>query len=318
MGRSDEPVPEERKLMKLVRLSVAVVAAFALAAPVAVAQAPFPNTIPLPNGWRPEGIAVGEGTTFYAGSIPSGAVYRGDLRTGTGSILVQAAAGRAATGLKFDRRRLFVSGATTGKAFVYDANRGGLIREYQLATGAGATFVNDVVVTKDAAYFTDSNRAVIYKLPLASDGTPGPAAQPVTLTGDFQLVTGFNLNGIVASPDGKTLLSVQTNTGRLFRIDPSTGATHAVDLGGATLVNGDGLLLQGKTLYVVQNSNNRIAVVRLAPDLGSGTLTRVITSPNFDTPTTVALFGSRLYAVNARFSTPPTPTTTYSVVQVRR
>ena len=304
--------------MKLVRLSVGVVAAFAIAAPVAVAQAPFPNTIPLPNGWRPEGIAVGEGMTFYAGSIPSGAVYRGDLRTGTGSILVQAAAGRAATGLKFDRGRLFVSGATTGKGFVYDANTGGLIREYQLATGAGATFVNDVVVTKDAAYFTDSNRAVIYKLPLASDGTPAPAAQSVPLTGDFHLDTGFNLNGIVASPDGKTLLSVQTSTGKLFRIDPSTGATHTVDLGGATLTNGDGLLLQGKTLYVVQNFSNRIAVVGLAPDLGSGTLTRVITSSNFDTPTTVALFGSRLYAVNARFSTPPTPTTTYSVVQVRR
>jgi sugar lactone lactonase YvrE len=305
--------------MKLVRLSVVAIAAFALAAPGALAKAPFPTTIPLPDGWQPEGIAVGEGTTFYVGSIPTGAVYRGNLRTGSGSVLVQGMAGRAATGLKFDRGRLFVSGATTGKAFVYDANTGGLIREYQLAMGGGATFVNDVVVTKDAAYFTDSNRAVIYKLPLAGDGTPAPAAQPVPLSGDFQLGTGFNLNGIVASPDGKTLLSVQTSTGRLFRIDPSSGVTQTVDLGGATLMNGDGLLLQGKTLYVVQNFSNRIAVVRLAPDLGSGTLTGAITSsPSFDIPTTVALFGSRLYAVNARFSTPPTPTTTYSIVQVRR
>ena len=84
------------------------------------------------------------------------------------------------------------------------------------------------------------------------------------------------------------------------------------------MTNGDGLRLHGKTLYVVQNFSNQIAVVGLAPDLGSGTLNRAITSPNFDIPTTVALFGSRLYAVNARFSTPPTPTTTYSVVQVRR
>jgi sugar lactone lactonase YvrE len=298
------------------RLIAALVAAAAVAAPVALAKAPFPQTIALPNGWQPEGIAVGNGHTFYVGSIPTGAVFKGDLRTGTGSVLVQGAAGHAAIGLKFDRGRLFVSGGTTGKAFVYDAGTGALIGVVQLAVGPGATFINDTVVTKDAAYFTDSNRAVVYKLPLAGDGTPAAAAQVIALTGDFQLMNGFNLNGIVASPDGKTLLAVQTNTGKLFRIDPSTGATHLVDLGGATLPNGDGLLLQGKTLYVVQNTNNQISVVQLAPDFGSGTVSRTITSRSFDTPTTVARFGNRLYAVNARFSTPPTPTTTYSVVQV--
>ena len=245
-----------------------------------------------------------------------GAVYSGDLRTGKGAVLVQGVAGRAATGLKFNRGRLFVSGAGTGKAFIYDAKTGALIREYQLA--AAPTFINDVAVTKDAAYFTDSNRAVIFKLPLGNGGTLPAAAQTLSLTGDFQLVAGFNLNGIVASPDGKTLIAVQSNTGKLFAIDPNTGATRLIDLGGATLVNGDGLLLHGKTLYVVQNQNNRIAVVSLAANLGSGTVTRTITSPGFDIPTTVASFGSRLYAVNARFTTPPTPTTTYSVVQVKR
>jgi outer membrane protein assembly factor BamB len=300
------------------RLIVALVAATALAAPVALAEAPFPDTISLPNGWQPEGIAVGDGTSFYAGSIPTGAVYEGDVRMGTGSVLVQGATGRAATGLKYDRGRLFVSGAFTGKAFVYDASTGDLIREYQLAAPGSAPFINDVAVTKDAAYFTDSSHDVIYRVPLASDGTPAQDAQTVRLTGDFQLVGGFNLNGIVATPNGKSLLAVQTNTGELFRIDPGTGATDAVELGGATLTNGDGLVLQGKTLYVVQNFDNLIAVVDLAPDLGSGTLVRTIASSSFDTPTTAARFGSRLYAVNARFSTPPTPTTTYGVVQVRR
>jgi len=300
------------------RLIAVLVAATALAAPVAVAKAPFPATIPLPNGWQPEGIAIGHGKTFYVGSIPTGAVYSGDLRTGKGSVLVPAAGGRAATGLKVDHGRLFVSGAATGKAFVYDARTGSLIREFQLASGPGPTFINDVVVTKDAAYFTDSNRAVLYKLPLVQGGTPAAAAQILPLTGDFQLASGFNLNGIVATPDGRTLLAVQSNTGKLFRIDPTTGATHAVDLHGASLTNGDGLLLQGKTLYVVQNSNNQIAVVTLAHDFASGTVTGTITNPNFDVPTTVARFGGRLYAVNARFSTPPTPDTTYSIVQVRR
>jgi hypothetical protein len=129
---------------------------------------------------------------------------------------------------------------------------------------------------------------------------------------------GFNLNGIVASPNGKVLIAVQTNTGKLFRIDPATGATQLVDLGGASLSNGDGLLLQGKTLYVVQNVANRITVLQLAPDLAGGSVAGTITSPSFDVPTTLARFGNRLYAVNARFTTPPTPTTPYSIVQVRR
>jgi sugar lactone lactonase YvrE len=114
------------------------------------------------------------------------------------------------------------------------------------------------------------------------------------------------------------LVAVQTNTGKLFRIDPDTGATRLIDLGGATVTNGDGLLLQGKTLYVVQNVDNRIAVVQLAPDLASGTVVGTISSPSFDVPTTLARFGDRLYAVNARFTTPPTPTTPYGIVQVRR
>ena len=107
---------------------------------------------------------IAGGTTFYVGSIPTGAIYRGNLRTGTGAPFVQAATGRAAIGVEHDRGRLFVAGGDTGKGFVYDARTGTLLRELQLATGGGATFVNDVVVTKRAAYFTDSNRPVLYRL----------------------------------------------------------------------------------------------------------------------------------------------------------
>jgi sugar lactone lactonase YvrE len=273
---------------------IAVLAAVAaLAAPAALAKGSFPAVIPLPDGWQPEGIATGRGTTFYVGSIPTGAIYRGDLRTGKGAVFIQGATGRAATGLKYDHNRLYVSGAGTGKAFVYDATTGKLLKEYQLATGAGATFVNDVVVTRTGAYFTDSNRAVIYRVPLDL----GPA-QTIPLTGDFRLVSGFNLNGIDATANGKTLVAVQTNTGELFTIDPATGVTHRVDLGGATLKNGDGILLHGRTLYVVQNQNNQVAVVRLSADLASATVRRTITNPKLDVPTTIAWHGDRLYAVH--------------------
>lgn len=300
------------------RILLSTAAAAVLAASAALAQAAFPQTIALPNGWQPEGIAVGNGTTFYVGSIPTGAVYRGDLRTGKGSTLVQPASGRAAIGVEHDRGRLFVAGGGTGKGFVYDARTGALVRELQLATGGGSTFVNDVVVTKRAAWFTDSNRAVLYRVALARNGAPAAASQAVQLTGDFQLVSGFNLNGIDATADGKTLVVVQSATGKLFRVG-RTGVTREIALGGATMTNGDGLLLLGRTLYVVRNRENRIAVVTLAKGLASGKVTRTITDPDFDVPTTVDRLGNRLYAVNARFGTvTPGPDATYSVVQVRR
>jgi sugar lactone lactonase YvrE len=300
-----------RRIVSLLLLTAA------LAAPAALAKGTYPPTIALPNGFQPEGIAVGNGSTFYVGSIPTGAVYTGSLRTGTGHQLVAGASGHAATGLKYDHGRLWVSGAGTGKAFVYSARTGALLREYQLATGAGATFINDVVVTNRAAYFTDSNRAVIYKVALSGNGVPG-AQTTITLTGDFKLVAGFNLNGIAATADGKTLIAVQSATGALYTIDPGSGATKAIDLGGTALTNGDGILLHGGTLYVVRNQNNQIAVVSLSPDLLHGSVTRTITDSDFDVPTTIAEFGRWLYAVNARFGTASGPNATYNVVQVPR
>ena len=288
-----------------------------LAVPAALAKGSFPETIPLPNGFAPEGIAIGKGDTFYVGSIPTGAVYAGSLRTGAGHILVPGATGRAATGLEYDRGRLWVSGAATGKAFVYDARTGAFLAELQLAVGAGPTFINDVVVTRHAAYFTDSNRPVIYRVSKNADGSPG-AVTAIPVTGDYHQVPGFNLNGIDATPSGKTLLAVQSATGRLFTIDPNTGVAKLIDLGGATLPNGDGILLQGRTLYVVQNQLDKIAVVSLNRSLTKGVVTREITDSDFDVPTTIDRFGKWLYAVNARFGRASGPDATYQVVQVPR
>lgn len=301
------------------RRLVLLLAIFAcLAVPAALAKGSFPETIPLPNGFQPEGIAVGKGDTFYVGSIPTGAVYAGSLRTGRGTVFIPGAPGRAATGLEYNDGRLWVSGASTGKAFVYSARSGALLSDPQLATGAGATFINDVVVTKRAAYFTDSQRPVLYRVAFSKHGAAG-AVTTLALGGDYQHVAGqFNLNGIDATPSGKTLLAVQSVTGKLYTIDPKTGVAKLVDLGGATLPSGDGILLHGRTLYVVQNFLNKIAVVRLSHNLTRGVVTREITDSDFDVPTTIDRFGHWLYAVNARFSTPPSPDKTYQVVQVRR
>jgi sugar lactone lactonase YvrE len=293
----------------------AAVALVVLASLVVVAAAvaqTFPARIDLPRGWQPEGIAAGTGNTLYVGSIPTGAVARVDARTGRTRVLVAGRRGRAATGLKVANGRLFVAGAGTGRAWVYSARTGRQIAAYRLAPSAADTFVNDVVVTPQAAWFTDSRRMVLYRVPrdLSSPRTLNVTGIPER--------AGNNLNGIVATPNGRTLIAVQTNAGKLWRIDPRRGAATAIGLGGATVTNGDGLLLSGRTLYVVRNRDNRIAVVRLSADLRRGRITRTIASRNFDVPTTVARIGNRLFAVNARFGTIGTATTRYWIARVAR
>jgi sugar lactone lactonase YvrE len=280
------------------------------------ATRPFPQVIQLPQGFQPEGIEVGKGTTFYVGSRVTGAVYRGNLRTGAGAILVPGGSGRTATGIELDPRdRLFVAGAGTGDAYVFNARTGALIRTYDFASSD--TFINDLVVTPTAAYFTDSRKAFLYKVPIGPGGALG-AFETITLGGDFSLGDGFNLNGIDATPNGKTLIAVQSNNGELFRIDPATGVAREISLAGESVPNGDGILLTGKTLYVVQNQQNRVAVIALAANLASGRLVTRLSDPDFSVPTTIDDLGRRLYAVNARFGTPNPGSADYQVVQLSK
>jgi sugar lactone lactonase YvrE len=287
------------------------VVAIVLAAPLGAA-ARFPERIALPDGFRPEGIAIGKRAMFYVGSIPTGAIYRGSLRTGEGSIFIPGAAGRAAIGVELDHGRLFVAGGPTGKGFVYSARSGDLLATHTFFTPAapGQTFVNDVVVARGGAYFTDSVRPFLYRV-------SGDEVTAIPLTGDIVYGPGNNANGIDATPNGKTLIIVQSNVGKLFTVDRRTGQTREIVLN-EPVVNGDGILLDGKTLYVVQNRDNKVAVVRLARGLASGTVVTHLTDTDFDVPTTIDEFGKRLYAVNARFTTPPAPDTDYWLAQFRK
>jgi sugar lactone lactonase YvrE len=275
----------------------------------------LPDRLDLPDGWQPEDIAAGRGADLYVGSIPTGAVLRLDARTGKTTPVVAAQTGRAAIGLKLDKGgRLFVAGGPTGKAFIYDARSGADVAQLQLSVPGAATFVNDVTLTRGTAYFTDSRRSAIYAVDTRS---PSTAPRTIELPA-IPLEEGNNLNGIVATDDGRTLLAVQTNAGRLWRIDPATGAAAQVDLGGTALTNGDGLLLNGRTLYVVQNRDNQIAVVRLNEDSTAGSVVTTIKSTGFDVPTALATLHGELYAVNARFGTADPPSADYWVTLVRR
>jgi len=282
--------------------------------PAAAGAATLPTTFPLPDGWQPEGIAIGPGPTAYFGSRVDGSIFRADLRTGQGEVFSQGP-GTPTTGLKTDGRgRLFASGASGGDARVISLRTGEILKSYRLTTNT--SFVNDVILTLGAAWFTDSLNPQIYKVPLRHGRLPD-AAETIPFSGDIAYAEGNNANGITPTPDGRGLLIVQSNKGLLFRVDP-TGATRQVDLGGETLVNGDGMLLIGRTLYVVQNRDNVVTVVHLNARGTAGTVVRKVTDPRFDVPTTVAAFAGWLYLPNARFSTTPTPTTPYSVNAIPR
>ena len=287
-------------MRKTVISVIVAVCSLSLGAPAAAR--PFPDSIPLPDGFSPEGIAIGAGTTFYVGSLRDGDVYRGDLRSGSGAVLVDAPGGRVAVGLKADLAggRLVVAGGPTGQAFLYDLRTGVDLGAVALATTPGPTFINDVALTSDAAWFTDSNRAVLYRLPLLPGGGIG-TPEVLVLSGPGAALPGpFNLNGIAATPDGRTLVVVHSALASLFTVDPNTGATAAIDVG-QQVPNGDGILMSGRRLWVVQNFLNQVREIRLAPDLSSGTVSATITSPLLRIPTTVARHGNRLAVVNARF-----------------
>lgn len=270
----------------------------------------------------PEGVATLPGPNyFYVSSTDDGTIFRGQLHEPEAEVFLPGGQDdrTAAAGLAVDPERniLFVSGAATGMVWAYD------LRSRELV-GIGAndyeqTFINDVTVTPDgAAYFTDSMQPVIYRLSGAGSDE-ATFEEWLELDGTaIEYQEGFNLNGIVASADGAYLIAVQSNTGKLFRITTGDEADAVeIDLGGATVPAGDGLVLRGQTLSVVQNQLGQITTVKLSGDYTSGELWSVYVNPAFMTPTTAAVLGDRLLVVNAQFGARGgTPVLPFSVSSV--
>lgn len=279
--------------------------------------ASFPGTITLPGATSAEGIATGIGSSFFAGDLFKGDIYRGDLRAGTASLFIDAPDGRMALGMKVDigDNLLFVAGGFTGQGYVYNARTGADVAVVQLANPSLGTIINDVIVAGGAAWFTDSAQPKLYRVPIGANGSIGAASTLVVSGPAAHLSGAFNMNGIAATPDGKTLIVAHTGDGTLYTVDPLTGVSAAI--AGADVPNVDGILFEANRLWAVQNFSNQVTALRLSPDLSSATVEGVITSGQFEIPTTVARDGSRLAVVNAKFDTGfPPNATSFEVVVV--
>lgn len=264
---------------------------------VAVAQAPERYDLPGEEVY-PEGIVAADGT-FYVGSTSDGTIFRGDVESGEVEVFAEGLQHTAIGMTIDDAGNLWVAGGSSGNVYRYDTDTGELTGTFTTPE-ADSTFLNDLVVGPDGqVYVTDSMRPTLFRV--AADAEPGEMESWLSFEGTAADFTeGFNMNGIVLTPDGQSLVVVKSNTGGLYRVDVADMSIHEIEVD-ADLSNGDGLVLDGQTLYVVQNAQGQILPVEMNEDFSAGNADEPITDASFQFPTTAALADGSLLVVNSQF-----------------
>lgn len=294
-----------------------------------------PTTTPDPEPGRyvvpgdttfPEGIATDRTAgVYFVGSTTTGAIYRGLFDDSVATLFTQPGAdGRTSVlGITLDNGgRLFAAGGGTGTVWVIDRGTGGTIAQLSTGAPAGGSIVNDVTATSNGVVFaTDSREPVIYRVRQSITGT-FEIERWLPLAGTpIVYAEGFNLNGIVATADNRYLLTIQSNTGRLFRVTIADSAIVPVAIPAAdSLTSGDGLVLDGRTLYVVRNAARQIVTLQMSADYASATRMATIVDASFAFPTTAALDGDDLLVVNGQLDRRATKTHTlpFTITRVAR
>ena len=303
-------------------LALAIVTSFTLAADCNAQETLRPYATPILHSFLdsanvyPESVTVDQSSgSFFVGSVKEGTIYKGDVDRPTLKVFSPGGAdGRSiATGMFFANNRLVVAGRQTGLMFVYNTKNGSLISKLDNGLRTGQTFLNDTTFAPDgSAYVTDSVNPVLYRLAPTSTGQyelqeflkfEGTPVTYVNAPG----AEGINVNGIVATSDGRYLIIGKRNENMLFRVDLNSRDIIPVNMPAGMLNTPDGLFLQGNTLYVTQNLPKAIAVVRLSSDFSHAELESVINHPTFAFPTSVARYKNRLLVVSSQFDTAGSP-----------
>jgi superoxide dismutase, Cu-Zn family len=270
-----------------------------LAAPSAVLE-----RLIVPGGATyPEGIALApDASAVFTGSSNDGTIYRVPLDGSEAQkFSLGGSPGRtAALGMKVHSNgKLIVAGGGSGMVAILDTTTG-MTERVLRSLEAPPSYMNDLTVTGDGTvYVTDSFRPFLYRFNVNEpSGVLEPWLDLSTTPIEYQ-PGQINLNGIVSSADGTHLVTVQLVMGQLWHIDTVTQAVTEISLE-QPLTAGDGLVLEGTTLYVVQNSLKQISVLELAEDYSAANLTRTIQDANFKFPTTAVLHNGELLVVNAQ------------------
>lgn len=310
-----DPAPTRRTV-----LTAALAAPALLAAGTGTAAAAAPSTIPLPDGFRPEGITSGAGGKFWTGSLADGALYSGDLATGRGRVVAPGQAGKALRGMQLDGRSglVWVAGNEGALGVVYAYSRTGTpVHRVEVP---GSVFLNDVVVTRDALWVTDSNVDRLTRVPLAAGGVLAGEPSYVPLGGSWPVTEGLRANGI-RELDRDTLLLNHSTAGGLWTVPKSSGVVSALEVrGGPGLVGGDGLELDGNLLYDVRGSGQQeVSVLALREGVRGWVATwrGALTDPTLSVPSTATRWDRYLWAVNARFGVADPATAEYYVTRLR-
>lgn len=322
--------------MKSVLTKLVPAAGILLVLPILSASAggpAFPKIVPALEGAPPEGFAIGKGHTAYNGSV-DGSIYKVNLRNGQGETLVEAEpdfdinSDCYKLGMRVDPRSnyLFVAGCINGDAYVIDADTGDDIEHYQLGPDGEFALPNDLAITRDAVYFTDSYLPLLYRLPLSKNGRLPPADEitAIQLPDEFILDPANDpccgANGIVATPNGKSLIVGHSNLSRLYQVDPATGAADQIIVDPPLSGFLDGIVLYDGILFILTPGftpgGDMVQVVALDDDMLSGTLLGVITDPDTDGVASGAMHGDSLYVNNARYFDPPPPPTEYWITKL--
>jgi Cu-Zn family superoxide dismutase len=288
--------------------SAAALLALTLAFAVSASAPHGRITLPAAIAW-PEGIAFDPAShQLYVAGTTSGQIARIDARTGKAMLLGKGIASQigesfpGVLGMKLDGKgRLWMAGGGTGRIFVADARTGRPIATIATQRDHPA-LLNDVAIVGDTAYVTDTFYPALWSVDLK-----GPIPVAATLWRHFaatplRYAEGPNLNGIAATPDGRTLIVGQMNKGLLFRIDIATRAVTPIDLQGETVEGVDGLVLHGSTLFVVRQPFAEIVTIELAGDFASGIVTARTKAKGLLWPATAALDGDALLVVNSQFN----------------
>ena len=250
-----------------------------------------------PGGHRHRG---GTGCSTPGHSLAPG-IWRGDLRTGKGALIVEG--GGPFVGMKVDgRNRLWVAGGPAGNGYVFNAATGRLKAMFSFASAP--TFINDVVVTRRAAYFTDPSSPPSTGLP--SDREAGSERRPPSSWIRMTLASFPAPSTSTASSlrHGRPLPAVgELDLRRAVPRQPAE-RQRPHDRPGRRERLGRRRAPQGATHAVCRPQRlNLVAVVRLAARLLAGRMVNELTARRLDFPTTAALFAGSLYLANARFST---------------